>query len=181
MLLAKDPAFLVDAGDQVAPLVGQQHGDLVLRFGQGFGDRLEQLADAFPGAQVEVTVSDGRFGLALRQRGLLRSLSAAELSDGTLRYLLWIAALHTPRPPPLMVLNEPETSLHPDLLPALGRLIVQASARSQVWVVSHAARLIAALEQAPACHTLRLEKELSQTQLIGQRMLDEPAWHWPER
>lgn len=139
------------------------------------------VADAFPGAQVEVTVSDGRFGLALRQRGLLRSLSAAELSDGTLRYLLWIAALHTPRPPPLMVLNEPETSLHPDLLPALGRLIVQASARSQVWVVSHAARLIAALEQAPACHTLRLEKELSQTQLIGQRMLDEPAWHWPER
>src|SRR5690242_18070969 len=133
------------------------------------------VADAFPGAQVEVTVSDGRFGLALRQHGLLRSLSAAELSDGTLRYLLWIAALHTPRPPPLMVLNEPETSLHPDLLPALARLIVQASARSQVWVVSHAARLIAALEQAPACHTLRLEKELSQTQLIGQRMLDEPA------
>lgn len=139
------------------------------------------VADAFPGAQVEVTVSDGRFGLALRQHGLLRPLSAAELSDGTLRYLLWIAALHTPRPPPLMVLNEPETSLHPDLLPALARLIVQASARSQVWVVSHAARLIAALEQAPACHTLRLEKELSQTQLIGQRMLDEPAWHWPER
>ncbi|MGN6227699.1 MAG: AAA family ATPase [Dyella sp.] len=138
-------------------------------------------ADAFPGAQVEVTVSDGRFGLALRQHGLLRPLSAAELSDGTLRYLLWIAALHTPRPPPLMVLNEPETSLHPDLLPALARLIVQASARGQVWVVSHAARLIAALEQAPACHTLRLEKELSQTQLIGQRMLDEPAWHWPER
>ncbi|HEU4669625.1 MAG TPA: AAA family ATPase [Dyella sp.] len=137
--------------------------------------------DAFPGASVEVTVSDSRFGLAFRQHGLLRPLSAAELSDGTLRYLLWIAALHTPRPPPLMVLNEPETSLHPDLLPALARLIVQAAARSQVWVVSHAARLIAALEQAPACHTLRLEKELSQTRLVGQRMLDEPAWHWPER
>ena len=137
--------------------------------------------DAFPGASVEVTVSDGRFGLAFRQHGLLRPLSAAELSDGTLRYLLWIAALHTPRPPPLMVLNEPETSLHPDLLPALARLIVQASARSQVWVVSHAARLIAALEQTPACHTLRLEKELSETRVVGQGMLDEPPWHWPER
>ena len=42
--------------------------------------------------------------------------SAAELSDGTLRYLLWVAALLTPRPPELLVLNEPETSLHPDLL-----------------------------------------------------------------
>jgi hypothetical protein len=49
------------------------------------------------------------------QHGLLRLLSAAELSDGTLRYLLWIAALLTPRPRALMVLSEPETSLHPDL------------------------------------------------------------------
>ena len=69
-----------------------------------------------------------------------------ELSDGTLRYLLWVAALLTPRPPELLVLNEPETSLHPDLLPALGRLIQQASTRSQVIVVSHAAGLIDALQ-----------------------------------
>lgn len=114
--------------------------------------------DAFPGASVGVEAVDGRFVLTFSQHGLLRPLSATELSDGTLRYLLWIAALHTPRPPPLMVLNEPETSLHPDLLPALARLIAQASRRTQVWVVSHAARLIAALEQEPECHTIRLEK-----------------------
>lgn len=137
--------------------------------------------DAFPGAEVKVTTDSGRFGLEFKQHGLLRPLSTAELSDGTLRYLLWIAALHTPRPPPLMVLNEPETSLHPDLLPALARLIVQAAKRSQVWVVSHAARLIAALEDAPDCHAIRLEKELSQTCIAGQRPLDEPPWHWPER
>ncbi|WP_266157497.1 AAA family ATPase [Dyella silvatica] len=137
--------------------------------------------DAFPGATVEVTTDSGRFGLMFSQHGLLRPLSSAELSDGTLRYLLWIAALLTPRPPPLMVLNEPETSLHPDLLPALARLIVQASRRSQVWVVSHAARLIAALEEVPDCNTISLEKDLSQTRIVGQRPLDEPAWHWPER
>jgi predicted ATPase len=141
----------------------------------------EAVQDAFPGAEVSVTVSDGRFGLQFRQHGLLRSLSAAELSDGTLRYLLWIAALHTPRPPPLMVLNEPETSLHPDLLPALARLIVKASKRSQVWVVSHAQRLVAALEASPDCNSILLDKELGQTRIVGQRMLDEPAWHWPER
>jgi len=54
------------------------------------------------------------------------------LSDGALRYLLLIAALLTPRPPSLMVLNEPETSLHADLLPALARLIIRASQRSRV-------------------------------------------------
>lgn len=137
--------------------------------------------DAFPGAEVEVTINDGRFGLQFNQHGLLRPLSSSELSDGTLRYLLWIAALHTPRPPPLMVLNEPETSLHPDLLPPLARLIVQAAKRSQIWVVSHAPRLIAALEEVPHCHTICLEKDLSQTQIVGQGLLDEPAWHWPER
>ncbi|QNK00678.1 AAA family ATPase [Dyella telluris] len=137
--------------------------------------------DAFPGATVNIAVSDGRFTLMFSQHGLLRPLSTAELSDGTLRYLLWIAALHTPRPPPLMVLNEPETSLHPDLLPALARLIAGAASRSQVWVVSHASRLISALEENPACHTLALEKDVSQTRVVGLKPLDEPAWYWPER
>jgi len=53
--------------------------------------------------------------------GLLRSLKAAELSDGTLRYFLLISALLSPRPPTLMILNEPETSLHQDLLAPLAR------------------------------------------------------------
>jgi len=66
------------------------------------------VADAFPGATVDVLVEGGRFELCLNQPGLLRPLTQAELSDGTLRYLLLIAALLTPRPPPLMVLNEPE-------------------------------------------------------------------------
>ena len=130
---------------------------------------------------MEVDVRDGRFQLVFAQHGLLRPLSAAELSDGTLRYLLWIAALHTPRPPPLMVLNEPETSLHPDLLPALARLIARAAQRCQVWVVSHASRLIAALEESGDCHTVQLEKALGQTGVAGQGLLDRPAWHWPER
>jgi predicted ATPase len=136
--------------------------------------------DAFPGAHVTVVGEGDRLGLRFHQPGLLRPLASAELSDGTLRYLLWIAALLTPRPPPLMVLNEPETSLHPDLLPALGRLILGAATRSQVWVVSHASRLIATLEDAEACNSVRLEKTLSQTKIEGQGMLDEPPWHWLE-
>jgi len=137
--------------------------------------------DAFPEATVQIAIGDGRFQLYFNQTGLLRPLSAAELSDGTLRYLLWIAALHTPRPPPLMILNEPETSLHPDLLPALARLIVRASRRSRVWVISHAPRLIAALEEAPECNIVALEKQLSETGIVGQGILDRPAWYWPER
>nr|WP_240733944.1 AAA family ATPase [Dyella soli] len=137
--------------------------------------------DAFPGARVDIATDNGRFTLLFSQHGLLRPLTAMELSDGTLRYLLWIAALHTPRPPSLMVLNEPETSLHPDLLPALARLIIKASERSQIWVVSHAPGLIDALEREGACCSIEVIKDLSQTRIAGQGMLDEPAWHWPER
>jgi predicted ATPase len=149
-----------------------------------FGD-VEALAeavdDAFPGAKVGVDHFDGRFTLVFEQHGLLRPLTAAELSDGTLRYLLWIAALLTPRPPSLMILNEPETSLHPDLLPALARLIEKASKRSQVWVVSHASRMIAALREAKSCNAITLTKELGETAIEGQGLLDAPPWKWPER
>lgn len=139
------------------------------------------IEDAFPGSRLHIDFQlGGRFVVELHQQGLLRPLSAAELSDGTLRYLLLVAALLTPRPPSLMVLNEPETSLHPDLLPALGRLIIAASRNTQVWVVSHASRLIATLKESPECNTLELDKQLGQTCIRGQGMLDEPAWHWPD-
>ncbi|MEB3901084.1 AAA family ATPase [Pseudomonas putida] len=139
------------------------------------------ISDAFPGSHIGIDATPGGlFSLHFQQAGLLRPLSAAELSDGTLRYLLLIAALLTPRPPSLMVLNEPETSLHPDLLPALARLIRRASQQCQVWVVSHAPRLVAALEEDEACNSIRLHKELGQTAIVGQGMLDEPAWNWPD-
>jgi predicted ATPase len=136
--------------------------------------------DAFPGARVVVNFAAGRFEIAMQQHGLLRPLKAAELSDGTLRYLLWVAAMLTPRPSGLLVLNEPETSLHPDLLPALGRLIAQAAVRSQVIVVSHAPALVDALQSLPECHSIPLEKQFGQTIVAGAGDA-RPSWQWPAR
>jgi predicted ATPase len=148
----------------------------------GDGEALERtIQDAFPGSALQIEHDRGRFSLGLKQAGMLRALTAAELSDGTLRFLLWCAVLLTPRPPPLMVLNEPETSLHPDLLPALARLILDASKRSQLWVVSHSSRLIGALEPDQRCNSLRLTKEMGQTQIVGQELIDAPSWQWPAR
>jgi len=140
----------------------------------------EAIDDAFPGSRVAVSFDSGWFEVEMQQHGLLRPLKAAELSDGTLRYLLWIAALLTPRPPALLVLNEPETSLHPDLLPALGRLVAQTAGRSQVLVVSHAPTLIDALQQLPECHSIALEKKFGETTLANGDELA-PSWHWPAR
>jgi len=136
--------------------------------------------DAFPGSRLEVVETRGRFDLELRAHGLLRPLSAAELSDGTLRYLLLVAALLSPRPPSLMVLNEPETSLHADLIPALARLIARASAHTQIIVVTHARDLVAAVS-ATGAQTLSLIKEFGATTLEGVAPLEQQAWNWGSR
>jgi predicted ATPase len=138
------------------------------------------VADAFPGSRISI-VGGGRFDIEMHQQGLLRPLRSAELSDGTLRSLLWIAALLTPRPPALMVLDEPEMSLHPDLLPAFARLIIHASRNTQVWVISHSSRLVAALAEAPECQSIVLDKENGETCIVGQGLLDQPPWEWPSR
>jgi predicted ATPase len=145
------------------------------------------LSAAFPGSQLNVARSDdGRLSIELHQVGLLRPLGPAELSDGTLRYLLWIAALLSPRPADLLVLNEPETSLHPDLLLPLGQLISAAAARTQVIAVTHSAPLIDALRRAshqagPELTAIELTKDLGETKVVGREPLDQPAWHWPKR
>ena len=139
------------------------------------------IEDAFPGSCLFIEDRNGRFDVQLQQHGLLRPLSAAELSDGTLRYLLLAAALLTTRPPELMVLNEPETSLHPDLLPALARLILEAASHTQVIVVSHASGLIEPLATHPVCTRLHLLKDFGETTLEGKTAFNQPKWVWPSR
>jgi predicted ATPase len=181
---ATAPARLPQIGTHT-PILSHDGADLAaaLQTIRQIGDNgaLDQaISDAFPGGCVAVSYDNGWFEVEMQQHGLLRPLKAAELSDGTLRYLLWVAALLTPRPPGLLVLNEPETSLHPDLLPALGRLIAQTAARSQLLVVSHAPALIDSLQQLPECHSITLEKKFGETTVVGQDRRD-TGWQWPAR
>lgn len=142
----------------------------------GDADTLQDtIADAFDGATLSV---GERFEVEMRQAGLLRPLLAAELSDGTLRYLLLAAALLSPRPPELMILNEPEASLHPALLDPLARLLVTASQRCQLIVVSHAPALVEALDRAAETLVIELRKEWGET-LTSQAAV--PDWTWPAR
>ena len=148
----------------------------------GDGEALARAVDdAFPGATVAVRTADSRFEILFEQPGLLRPLSQAELSDGTLRYLLLIAALATPRPPPIMVLNEPEMSLHPDLLAPLGRLMLRYAKEHPLWVVSHSPALQDELLSDSRTNHIELEKELGETRIVDQGMLDSPPWAWPKR
>ncbi len=134
----------------------------------GDDDLLRQvLAQAFPDSDFYVEVQQGFFHLLMQRDKILRPLSANEFSDGTLRFLCLAVALLSPRPPQFIALNEPENSLHPDMLPALARLIAEASRYSQIWLTTHSRLLIECLQSTH--HECRLfEMQLEQGQTIIQ-------------
>jgi predicted ATPase len=90
----------------------------------------------------------GNMQLFLEEEGG-REIPATRLSDGTLRYLCLLAVLLHPEPPGLIAIEEPELGLHPDVLPYLGKLLVQASKRTQLVVTTHSPMLVDALGDEP--------------------------------
>jgi predicted ATPase len=104
------------------------------------------IGNAFPGAELRIKVADdGQFGVEMAMPGVYRPLRAVELSDGTIRFLCLAAALLSRKPPLLLALNEPESSLHPELIDPLADLIVDAAEESQLWVTSHSHALCDAI------------------------------------
>ena len=111
-----------------------------------FGDDFEELV--FPPA------ADQRIQLRIRWKSLQREQSAADLSDGTLRFLLLLAVLANPSPPSLIAIDEPETGLHPSMLPIVAEYARDASNRSQVILTTHSAELLDAFGDDPPTTTV---------------------------
>lgn len=127
----------------------------------------EAMAKAFPDSRLEVECGDW-FSLAFHAHSLPRPLHGHELSDGTLQFICLAAVLCSPRPPPLLVLNEPETSLNESVLPALADLIATASEHSQIIIVSHSQALCEAVAARCKVKLRPLTMRLGETRLVGQ-------------
>jgi predicted ATPase len=125
----------------------------------------EAFAEAFPGCEWSPMDPDGRFHLSLLREDLKRWLTAAELSDGTVRFFCLCAALLTPKPPPLMVFNEPEASLHPSIIPPLAGLIARASADTQILLVTHSRELAAEISNHCDAEIVELVSHKGETRL----------------
>jgi len=96
-----------------------------------------------------VKLYSGSAQLYLREENLDESISAKRLSDGTLRYLCLLAILCHPEPPPLICIEEPETGLHPDILPTIAELMKDAAQRTQLIVTTHSDILVSAFSDMP--------------------------------
>jgi len=129
------------------------------------------IEDAFPGARLSFEFGQGQVALGLRFADLPRTLAAHELSDGTLAYLALVAALTSYRLPGFIALNEPESSLHPELIRPLARLIANAAERTQVWVVTHSEPLAAALAEEGGIRPRTVVKQEGATWIKGLRLV----------
>ena len=112
--------------------------DINLAMRAAFGDDFEELV--FPPA------ADQRIQLRVRWKTLNREQSAADLSDGTLRFLFLLTVLASPKPAPLIAIDEPETGLHPLMLPIVAEYAVDASEKTQVILTTHSPQLLDAFK-----------------------------------
>lgn len=98
---------------------------------------------------ITIKIAGGTVQIFLHERGLNQPIPATRLSDGTLRYLCLLMILLHPTPPPLICIEEPELGLHPDILPTIAQLLIDASQKTQLIVTTHSDALISALSEIP--------------------------------
>ena len=158
--------FLSENAENLAlVLSGLQHNvrlfEKIVTYLRKFYDRLEKL---------QTIPQTGTEQIYFQETGLEKLVSAYRFSDGTLRYLCLLAILCHPEPPPLICIEEPETGLHPDILPTIAELMKEARHRTQLIVTTHSDILVSAFSDMPEAvlvcekdedgtHFKRLEKD----------------------
>ena len=114
------------------------------------GRLLERMRDFYPYIEdINTTLIGGTVQIFFHEKGLKQAVPATRLSDGSLRYLCLLAVLLHPDPPNVICIEEPELGLHPDIIPEVAKLLIEASSRSQLFVTTHSDVLVDALSEVP--------------------------------
>jgi predicted ATPase len=99
--------------------------------------------------ELSVRIYGGTVQIFIREESVIQPIPATRLSDGTLRYLFLMALLLDPTPPLVICIEEPEIGLHPDILPTIAEMLIEASTRTQLIVTTHSDALVSALSEYP--------------------------------
>lgn len=91
-------------------------------------------------------VAAGTLAMTWKDRSSQHPFYMNQLSEGTLRFLWLVTLLQSPGLTAVTLIDEPEVSLHPELLSLLADLMREASQRTQLIVATHADRLIRFLQ-----------------------------------
>ena len=124
---------------------------------------------------LHTRVQGGYVEVMVHEKGMETPLHAIRLSDGTLRFMCLLAILCHPEPPPLICIEEPELGLHPDILPTVAKLLVDASRRTQLIVTTHSEILVSEFTDTPQ-YVVICENNSQGTRL--RRLAEEPLKKW---
>ncbi len=112
------------------------------------GDRFDLIIDtlrtAFPDLE-ELNfppVAAGMLSMTWKDRKFSEPIYINELSEGTLRFLWLVSLLQSPHLSTITLIDEPEVSLHPELLSLLADLMRETAKRTQLIVATHSDRFI---------------------------------------
>lgn len=135
--------FLSDGGENVALVLSKIRSRIKSKLLESLGKLYDGIND------IHLTIDGGNVLVFLEEQDG-REIPATRLSDGTLRYLCLLAILLHPEPQPLIAIDEPELGLHPDAIPQVANLLIQASKRTQLVVTTHSHMLVDALGEDPS-------------------------------
>ena len=140
---------------------------------------LDRMRDFYPLINdIHTNIIGGTVQIFFHEKGLREAIPASRLSDGSLKYLCLLAVLLHPEPPNVICIEEPELGLHPDIIPEVAKLLIEASTRSQIFVTTHSDVLVDALSEVPEAVVV-CEKVDGATQL---RRLDKESLEpWLEK
>lgn len=157
--------FLLQDASNLALVIN----DLIFRGGrEKLLQDLQQLYDDI--TDIVVKIEGGTAQLYVQEQHQAM-ISTARLSDGTLRYLCLLAILRHPKPPPLICIEEPELGMHPDIMPTIAELLVQAAKRTQIIVTTHSDALISALNDPETVMVCERDEQGSSIERLDQEKL----------
>ncbi len=136
--------FLLEDGSNLAVVINN------LEY-RGLKPRLvKELQKFYPKVEDIYIIFNGNTAqIFIKEKDLTSPISAYRLSDGTLRYLCLLSIFLHPSPPPLICIEEPEIGLHPDIIPNIAELLIEASQKTQLIVTTHSDALVSGLSEIP--------------------------------
>jgi len=104
----------------------------------------DALKSAFPGftSLNFPPVAAGMLSMTWKEKSFKTPIYMHQLSEGTLRFLWLISLLQSPGLSTVTMIDEPEVSLHPELLSILADLMREAAQRTEIIVATHSDSLI---------------------------------------
>ena len=168
--ISKYPDFLLEDGSNLSLIISNLMKNIKTQ------ELLENKIKQFYPLFIKLDYSHvGGIQILIEEKGLIEKIPVSRISDGLLRFLCLLSILCHPNPPSVICIEEPELNMHPDIIPTIAELLIEASSKTQIFVTTHSDILISALSNHPEC-VIVCERDENGTHLKRLKKKDLEKW-----